>query len=50
VGQRFEDAAWRQSAGAGVFLIASILRINVDVAHGFKTGDTRVHLGMGFPF
>ena len=50
VGQRFEDAPWRQSAGAGVFLIASILRINVDVAHGFKTGDTRVHLGMGFPF
>jgi hypothetical protein len=50
VGQRFEHAVWRQSAGAGVFLIASILRINVDVAHGFKTGDTRVHLGMGFPF
>jgi hypothetical protein len=48
--QRFKDAVWRQSAGAGVFLIASIVRINVDVAHGFKTGDTRVHLGMGFPF
>jgi hypothetical protein len=50
VGQRFDDAEWHRSAGGGVFLIASVLRLNLDVAHGFKTGDTRVHLGLGFPF
>ncbi|HET9262419.1 MAG TPA: FtsQ-type POTRA domain-containing protein [Vicinamibacterales bacterium] len=50
IGQRFDDAEWHRSAGGGVFLIASVVRINLDVARGFKTGDTRVHLGMGFPF
>ena len=50
VGERFEDAAWHRSAGGGVFLILSVVRINVDIAHGFKDGHTRVHLGMGFPF
>jgi len=49
-GQRFEGAEWRRSTGAGLFLIASVVRLNLDVAHGFKTGGTRVHLGMGFPF
>jgi hypothetical protein len=33
-----------------LFLIASIVRINLDVAHGLKTGDTRVHLSSGFTF
>ena len=50
VNQRFDDARWHRAAGAGVFLIASVVRINLDVAHGFRDGDTRVHLGMGFPF
>ena len=36
--------------GGGVFLIATIVRINLDVAHGLKTGDTRVHLSSGFQF
>jgi hypothetical protein len=49
-GQRFEDAPWHRAAGAGVFMIASIVRLNLDVAHGFRGGDTRVHLGMGFGF
>jgi outer membrane protein assembly factor BamA len=49
-GGRFEDAAWRRGAGAGLFLIASVVRINLDVAHGFRTGDTRVHLSSGFTF
>jgi hypothetical protein len=50
VGQRIEAADWHRGAGAGLFLIASIVRINVDVAHGFQTGDTRVHLSSGFTF
>jgi hypothetical protein len=49
-GTKFEDAPWRQSAGAGAFLIASVIRLNLEVGHGFKTGDTRVHFGMGFAF
>jgi hypothetical protein len=50
VGQRFDDAEWHRAAGAGVFLIASFVRLNLDVAHGFTDGDTRVHFGMGFAF
>jgi hypothetical protein len=49
-GTRFEDAPWRQSAGAGAFMIASVVRLNLELGHGFKTGDTRVHFGMGFAF
>ena len=44
VGQSMKDAAWHQGVGGGVFLIATIVRINLDVAHGLKDGDTRVHL------
>jgi hypothetical protein len=50
VGQRLQDAAWHQGVGAGVFLIATIVRINLDVARGLKNGDTRVHLSSGFSF
>jgi hypothetical protein len=50
VNQRMKDAAWHQGVGAGVFLIATIVRINVDVAHGLRDGDTRVHLSSGFSF
>jgi hypothetical protein len=49
-GGRLEDAQWHRGAGAGVFLIASIVRINLDVARGIKTGDTHVHLSSGFTF
>jgi hypothetical protein len=49
-GTRFEDADWHRAAGGGIFLIASIVQLNLDVAHGFRDGDTRVHLGMGFGF
>jgi Omp85 superfamily domain/Surface antigen variable number repeat len=50
VGQRLQDATWRQGVGGGVFLIATIVRINLDVAHGLRDGDTRVHLSSGFSF
>lgn len=48
--QRFDAAEWHRGVGAGLFLIASVFRINVDVAHGLKTGATRVHLSTGFAF
>jgi Omp85 superfamily domain len=50
VGQRLTDAPWRQGVGAGVFLIATVVRVNLDVARGLKDGDTRVHLSTGFGF
>jgi hypothetical protein len=33
-----------------VFLLASVVRLNLTVAHGLKNGDTRVHLSSGFSF
>jgi hypothetical protein len=50
VGQSQKDAVWHKGVGGGVFLIAKIFRINLDVAHGLKDGDTRVHLSSGFSF
>jgi hypothetical protein len=50
VGQKVDAVDWHRGVGGGVFLIASILRLNLDVAHGLKTGDTRVHLSSGFTF
>jgi outer membrane protein assembly factor BamA len=49
-GQSAGSVGWHSGAGAGVFLIASIVRLNLDVAHGLKAGDTRVHLSSGFTF
>ncbi|HET7218257.1 MAG TPA: FtsQ-type POTRA domain-containing protein, partial [Vicinamibacterales bacterium] len=50
VGQHLDDAAWHRGVGGGVFLIATIVRLNLDVAHGLKDGDTRVHFSAGFNF
>jgi outer membrane protein assembly factor BamA len=50
VGQSMSDVDWHRGAGGGIFLIASVVRINLDVARGLKTGDTRVHLSSGFTF
>lgn len=36
-------------AGAGIFFIAPLLKINIDVARGVQ-GDTRLHVGSGFSF
>jgi hypothetical protein len=49
-GESRDHAVWHRGVGGGVFLIASIVRINLDVAHGLNTGDTRVHLSSGFTF
>ena len=50
VSQRAADAEWRRGVGGGVFLTSPFVRINLDVAHGLRTGDTRVHLSSGFTF
>ena len=49
-GSSLDQAEWHRGAGGGLFLIASIVRINLDIAHGLKTGDTKVHLSSGFTF
>lgn len=49
-GERFDDVKWRRGVGGGIFLIASILKINLDVARGIDDGKTRVHLSTGFAF
>ena len=49
-GVRLGDTDWRRGAGAGAFMIASVLRLNLDVARGFDGAGTRVHLASGFAF
>jgi len=50
VGQRAKDLTLQQGAGAGVFLIAPFVRINLDVAQNLTSGGTRAHFGFGFSF
>jgi hypothetical protein len=49
-GRPASSAAWHRGAGGGIFLIASVLRLNVDVARGLGTGRTRLHVSSGFLF
>lgn len=49
-GASLSDAAWQRGAGIGVFMIASVMRLNLDVARGLDGGGTRLHLGSGFAF
>ena len=49
-GTRAQDAGWHRGAGGGVFLIAPLIKLNLDVGYGLKDGDTRVHLSAGFAF
>ena len=50
-GELNDDLGWRQSAGAGLFLIASVVKLNLDVAQGLHgQGGTRVHFSSGFSF
>jgi hypothetical protein len=48
-GTGLKDAPWHRGAGAGLFLIAPLVQINLDVAHGFDAG-TRLSLATGFSF
>jgi outer membrane protein assembly factor BamA len=49
-GHSFDEVDWRRGAGAGVFLIAPLFKVNLDIARGLDGGGTRVHLGTGFSF
>ncbi len=49
-GTPLQDAEWQRGAGAGVFLIATIVRLNLDVARSLDGGGTRVHFSSGFSF
>ena len=42
-------AQFENGVGAGVFLVAPLVRLNLDVANNLE-GDTRVHFGLGFSF
>ncbi len=48
-GARLSDAAWRRGAGAGVFIVAPFVQLNLDVAHGAGAG-TRLNVATGFSF
>ena len=41
-GQRFSDQTMKRGVGGGVWFVATVVRINVSVAHGIG-GSTRVH-------
>jgi hypothetical protein len=45
-----KDAAWQRGAGGGLFIIAPLVKINFDIAHGLDGGGTRLNLGTGFSF
>jgi outer membrane protein assembly factor BamA len=49
-GHSFDSVDWRRGVGGGVFLMAPLFKINLDVARGLDGGGTRVHLGTGFGF
>jgi outer membrane protein assembly factor BamA len=49
-GTRLQDGVWHRGAGAGLFLIAPLVKINLDVAHGLGGGGTRLNIGSGFSF
>ena len=48
-GQRLTDADWKQGYGAGVFAIATVFQLRLDVAHGQGRG-TRAHFSAGLSF
>ena len=49
VGQSLRKTRFRQGAGVGLFLLATVLQLNVDVASDFK-GTLRAHFTTGFRF
>lgn len=49
-GRSLDEVKWQRGVGGGVYLIASVLRINLDVARGLDGGKTRLHLSSGFTF
>ena len=48
-GQRLRDATFHQGVGGGVFLLATLFQLNLDVAYGIDN-KVRVHFTTGFQF
>ena len=49
-GTAFRDAPVHRGAGAGLFLLAPLINLNLSVARGLDGHGTRVHFGTGFSF
>jgi outer membrane protein assembly factor BamA len=49
-GGRFKDVKWTRGVGGGIYLIASVVKINLDIARGLDNKKTRVHLSTGVSF
>jgi outer membrane protein assembly factor BamA len=49
-GQRLSDAERHRSAGAGLFIVAPLVRLNLEVARSLDGHRTRLHFGTGFTF
>jgi outer membrane protein assembly factor BamA len=49
-GQSLRHAPMERGAGAGLFLVAAVVRLNLDVAHSLDGHGTRVQFGTGFTF
>ncbi|MEP6917263.1 MAG: BamA/TamA family outer membrane protein, partial [Acidobacteriota bacterium] len=49
-GASLRDGVWHRGAGAGLFLLAPLVKINLDVAHGLDGGGARLNIGSGFSF
>ena len=49
VGQTLRKTRFRQGAGVGLFLLATVLQLNLDVASDFE-GTLRAHFTTGFRF
>ena len=49
-GQSIGHAATERGAGAGVFIIATVVRLNFEVAHSLDHRGTGFRFGMGFTF
>jgi outer membrane protein assembly factor BamA len=48
--QSIADARMERGAGGGLFLIATVIRLNLSVAHSLDGRGTRVQFGTGFTF
>ena len=49
-GESLRDQPRHKSAGAGLFLIATVLQLNFDVSRSIDGKSTRFHFGTGFTF
>jgi len=48
--QSIRHVPMERGVGAGLFLVAAVIRLNLEVAHSLDGRGTRVHFGTGFTF